>query len=232
MAILRNVDGEFARMVAPLPSSNKGFHAKVGQPLDQDALRKSILSTGAALNPGDNVQITRLDFQPHGISIDLNGGGKVRHRFRDHLHLQMGIGGGMPVQTSSSTSDDSRRISEVKKSGATFILDFDRPLPDMTVEQLKQYLGVVLDFSKQRSASVAYTDTLPPAVRQAIEEKHAITGMDHEQVLVAMGRPDRKVRERDPKGNEIEDWIYGQPPLPTVFVRFSGDKVIQINEYP
>jgi hypothetical protein len=47
-----------------------------------------------------------------------------------------------------------------------------------------------------------------------------------------MGRPDRKVRERDPEGNDTEDWIYGQPPAKTIFVRFEGDKVIQIDKYP
>jgi hypothetical protein len=40
------------------------------------------------------------------------------------------------------------------------------------------------------------------------------------------------VRERDSDGAEIEDWIYGQPPSKTVFVRFRGDHVTSIKQYP
>jgi hypothetical protein len=51
-------------------------------------------------------------------------------------------------------------------------------------------------------------------------------------VVAAVGKPDHKVRERDPDGNDIEDWIYGQPPSKTVFVRFTGDKVTSIKQFP
>ena len=30
---------------------------------------------------------------------------------------------------------------------------------------------------------------------------------------------------------EHEDWIYGTPPLKTVFVRFEGDVVVSVEEY-
>jgi hypothetical protein len=56
--------------------------------------------------------------------------------------------------------------------------------------------------------------------------------MDREQVVAAIGKPDHKIRERDQEGNDIEDWIYGQPPSKTVFVRFSGDRVTNIKQYP
>ena len=49
--------------------------------------------------------------------------------------------------------------------------------------------------------------------------------MDKEEVVAAIGKPEHKVRERDAEGNDIEDWIYGQPPSKTVFIRFQGDKV-------
>ncbi len=51
-------------------------------------------------------------------------------------------------------------------------------------------------------------------------------------VLAAMGRPDRKVREKGPDGNEIEDWIYGKPPEKTIFVSFEGDKVTKVHQFP
>ena len=231
LAILREVDGEFARSLTSLPGSKKGFRIKAGEPVDQNALRQAIKSSGASVNPGDGVQITRLDFLSQGILIDLNGGGTVKTSWKDRVQVQMTVSMSSPV-SSTGTSSDNRAGVAAKQHGATFVLDFGRPLPEMTAEQVKTYLGMVLDFSKQRSAAVQWVDTLPPAVQQAIQEKHAIAGMDHEQVLVAMGRPDRKVREHDEKGNEIEDWIYGQPPSPTTFVRFNGDKVTRINQYP
>jgi hypothetical protein len=90
----------------------------------------------------------------------------------------------------------------------------------------------VLDFSKRHSAAVQWVETLPPEIQQAIQDKKPIVGMDHDMVLAAMGRPDRKVREKSTDGSEIEDWIYGTPPAKTIFVSFEGDKVTQVHQYP
>ena len=53
--------------------------------------------------------------------------------------------------------------------------------------------------------------------------------MDREQVILALGRPDNKVRETV-DGVELEDWIYGKPPGRIVFVTFEGDKVVRVKE--
>lgn len=102
----------------------------------------------------------------------------------------------------------------------------------MSPDELKKLLGGMLDFSKQRSAAVQWAETLPPEMQKAIKEKRAVVGMDREMVVAALGRPERKVRERDEEGNEVEDWIYGQPPQKTVFVRFSGERVTSVKQYP
>jgi len=34
------------------------------------------------------------------------------------------------------------------------------------------------------------------------------------------------------EGNDIEDWIYGQPPSKTVFVRFTGSRVTSVKQFP
>ena len=101
----------------------------------------------------------------------------------------------------------------------------------MSGEQLKAYLARVLDFSK-RSAAVQYAESLPPQMRDAIAEKRAEVGMDHDMVTAAMGRPERKVRERDADGDDTEEWIYGTPPEKTTFVTFVGDKVVRVTHYP
>ncbi|MGH9796196.1 MAG: hypothetical protein ACRD5G_15620, partial [Candidatus Acidiferrales bacterium] len=116
--------------------------------------------------------------------------------------------------------------------GSTLILEFDDDIPDLTVQELKQYLGVFVDFEGQRSAAVHWIDTLPPEIQDAIKEKRAIVGMDREMVVASMGKPEKKVREKDIDGLETEDWIYGHPPAKTVFVKFAGDKVISVKEFP
>ena len=85
-----------------------------------------------------------------------------------------------------------------------------------------------IDFEK-RSATEIYAEVLPPPVKKAIAEKKVIEGMDRDQVLLALGRPDHKSREvKD--GMEIEDWVFGQPPGRIVFVTFNGNKVIKVKE--
>jgi hypothetical protein len=116
--------------------------------------------------------------------------------------------------------------------GATIFLDFDKPVPDMSPDDLKQYLSGVLDFSKQHSAAIQWIETLPPDIQKAITEKQPAVGMDREMVIAAIGRPDRKVREKTEDGGETEDWIYGKPPAKTVFVRFEGEKVTEVKQYP
>jgi hypothetical protein len=233
MQILRNVDGEFARLLVSLPGGKDGFHLHAGQPIDQKALRQATMLYGTPLNTGDNVQITRLLFQGRSILIDLNGGGRKQGSFKDRVQMQIGLPT-QPIQTRTTTSDPNGgpATSTTKKVGATLFLDFDRDLPDLSSDQVKQYLNAVLDFSKQRSAATQWTDGLPPKIQDAIAAKRAEVGMDRDEVLAALGRPERKVRERQPDGAETEDWIYGRPPAKTIFVRFIGEKVTQIDSYP
>jgi hypothetical protein len=228
LQLLRYVDGEYAKVLTPLPGGKAGYHLKAGASVDQDSLRKALLTGGAALNVGDQVQITKIEFRDKQIQFDINNGPKGKTSWRDKVHIEGGLG--LPVQTGTTTTPENVPAIP-QKTGATIFLDFDRSVPDMTGDQLKAYLSRVLDFSK-RSAAVQYTESLPPKVREAIAAKRAEVGMDHDQVTAALGRPERKVRERDEDGNDIEDWIYGRPPQKTTFVRFQGDKVVRVTEYP
>src|SRR5260370_4870412 len=116
--------------------------------------------------------------------------------------------------------------------GSTISLEFSKPLPDITPDELKQLLSPFLNFSKERSAAVQWFDTLPPEMKKAIQDRRPVVGMDREELIAAIGKPDHKVRERDSDGNDIEDWIYGQPPSQTVFVRFMGNLVTSIKQFP
>jgi len=225
LEIIRYVSGEFARAVRVLPSGKKGFRYKVGQPVDDKLVRQAAMSNGAAGNPGDVVQITRIEFRQKEIVVDINGGGKRRARLRDRIQVSVG---GLPTVTATPVGGP----PAYRAVGATLILDFGQPLPDISSDELKQHLGAFLDFSKSRSAAVHWVETLAPEFQQAIKERRAIVGMDREMVVAALGKPERKLRERDDDGLEIEEWIYGQPPGQTIFVRFAGEKVVSVKQYP
>jgi hypothetical protein len=231
LELIRYVSGEFAKARTALPGGKKGFRVRVGQPIDQKALIAALKDNGVAVSPGDDVQITKLDFGGSDITVEINGGGAQGRSWRDRIQISGG-GGGLPVSTSSKVDNTYGVAPAAAKPGITLQLDFERPLPEMTPDELKLYLGSVFDFSKQRSAAVQWTEAQPPEVREAIAAKRAEVGMDQDQVIAALGRAERKVRERQPDGTEIEDWIYGQPPGKTIFVRFAHDKVIRVSQYP
>ena len=229
LELIRYVSGEFAKALKPMPGGKDGFLVYAGKPVNEEQLTRAVATHGAAVNTGDRVQITKLDFRSHTIQVDVNGGGKVKTNWRDHL--QIGMGGTMP-QVSTSTQQDGAPPGIRPGMGSTLFLEFDKTIPDMSPDDLKKLLSPFMDFSKQRSASVHWVDTLTPELKKAIEDRRPVVGMDKEEVVAAIGRPEHKVRERDADGNEIEDWIYGQPPSKTVFVRFQGDKVTSIRQYP
>jgi hypothetical protein len=148
--------------------------------------------------------------------LELNGGLKSGGHWYDNV--QVGIGGmGGPAGRSSSPT-----------TGTWILLNFHKPMENLTAAEVKKILAPVLDFDK-RSATTLYSETLPPEVQKAISEKRALVGMDRDQVLLAMGHPDHKYRESK-EGVESEDWIFGTPPGKIVFVTFNGNKVVKVKE--
>jgi hypothetical protein len=221
LEIVRYVSGEFAKALKPIPSGKKGFKIEVGKKIDDKDLRNALHGHTPAANVGDTVQITSIEFRAKEIVIAINGGGKGGFNLRDHL--QIGVnGGGAPLPG---------EMPQQQNLGGTLILDYGRDVPDMSADDVMTDLQAFLDFSKEHSGAVNWIDTLPPQFKQAITDHEALEGMNHEMVLAALGRPGRKVRERDPDGVETEDWIYGTPPERTTFVTFSGDKVIRVEQF-
>ncbi len=99
----------------------------------------------------------------------------------------------------------------------------------MKASEVRELLKPIFDFEKH-SAAEQYVDRLPEPIKKAIQEKHPIEGMDKDQVLLALGRPRNKSRETNEAGDELEDWIYGDPPGKMTFVRFSEGKVIKVDD--
>jgi len=230
LELIRYVSGEFAKAIKPLPAGKEGFHLSVGKALQAEQLDRAVATHGPAVNTGDNVQITKLEFRDHQIVVDVNGGGRGKRHWRDHL--QIGIGGAGYPPTPTSTTQDPGPPGMQPGMGSTIFLDFNKSLPDLTPDELKQLLSPFLNFAKERSAAVQWFDTLPPEMKKAIQDRKPVVGMDREELVAAIGKPDHKVRERDSEGNDIEDWIYGQPPSKTVFVRFQGERVTSIKQFP
>ena len=229
LALIRFVSGEFAKASKSLPAGKEGFQMYADKPLNSEILDRAVATHGAAVHVGDNCQITKLDFHDHSIWVDVNGGGRGKKRFLDHLQIGMG---GATVPTSKVTTENQGPPGLQPGMGSTIIVEFNKSVPDLTPDELKQLLAPLLDFSKQRSASVQWFDTLPVEMKKAIQDRRPLIGMDREMVVAAIGKPGHKVRERDTDGNDIEDWIYGTPPAKTIFVRFSGDRVSSIKQFP
>src|SRR5437667_2899123 len=103
LTLIRYVSGEFAKAVKPLPAGKDGFHVIVGKPLEPEMLDRAVATHGPAVNTGDDVQITRLEFRDHQIIVDVNGGGRGKRHWRDHI--QIGMGGGHTTIQPASTQD-------------------------------------------------------------------------------------------------------------------------------
>jgi len=163
--------------------------------------------------------------------VDINGGGRPRKSWRDRIQVSMG-GPSQAPQTTTTTQQEQGPAGFQPGQGGTLYVQFPKNIPDLSPDDLKNLLSPFLDFAKERSAAVHWIDTLPPEMKKAITDRRAVLGMDKEEVVAAIGKPDRKVRERDAEGYDTEDWIYGHPPDKTVFVHFRGDKVSSIKQYP
>lgn len=233
LQILRLLAYEYATTLHPLPASRgekEALEVNASGQVNEDKLRQTLANRGPAVQPGEIVQVTGVEFQRAGILFEINGGGKKKKKWYEHITIQ-GTGGGTvspgrlppagtPPPPGSGTSNTFQ--------GSWIVLSFSARVPDLTGEEVKKLLGGVLDFSRS-SAAVPWIETIPEEFREAIKNKKAMVGMNREMVLAALGRPDRKVREVK-NDQETEDWLYGYPPFVT-FVTFVGDQVVEVKEF-
>lgn len=225
LSIIRYVDGEFAKVVQPLPSIKKGFILKPGEKINQQALQSALMRSLPAASPGDTVQITGIQFHARQIVVNINGGSHPSQNWRQRIHIQVG----MPYPTTQVSRDQPPGLVQ---RGSTLILDFGRRVPNVSADQVKQYLSPFLNFHGQASAATPWIDTISKPFRKAIGQHEAVVGMNRKMVIAALGEADHKVREFRPDGTETEDWIYGSPPGTTIFVTFIGNKVVRVKRFP
>jgi hypothetical protein len=216
LELIRVLQSEQGFAMRPFPRGHKGLTLVANgklSPAGEDYL-KMVTDEGLCAKPGDRVVLTDVKFDHSKIIFDLNDGPDLKHRFL--RHVQLGAGNVSPVVTGN----------EQDPTGARLTLEFKGRVPDLTGAQVKALLAPLISFDVKTPVQ-AFTDTLPPKLKDAILSHHVMVGMTTDMVIFAKGSPDRKVREVQ-ENMPFEEWIYGAPPKDVEFVRINGNRVIQV----
>jgi hypothetical protein len=219
MDLIRLMNAEYAWVKLTLPHSQKGLKIHPDGSMDPHGrdLQVDVAKFGPIARPGERVQITNIDIRDKNIILELNGGAIKKAKWYQRISVSAGAGEA-PVAPGPDNS---------RAQGTSITVEFKNHVPEMTLAELKQILTPLLDFTV-KSAAQAYTESLPKNVQDAIKEHRVLVGMNKEMVTYSKGRPPQRVREKDDKGQEYEEWIYGQPPRDVEFVRFTGEEVTQL----
>jgi hypothetical protein len=212
LLIMRDLTAERVFVRTPMPMGEQGLAIRDGKvsPSEQQVARL-VMEHGFAAKPGDRVVITNVLIKEKSIVFEINGGGKKHEKW--YQHVELGANG--------TTTPVGGAPKSLEAKGSSVTLEFDKYVPELTGEQVRDMLAPVFDF-KALSQAEAYEKTLPPKVREAIKNHQVLVGMDRDMVIYAKGRPPKKIRDKDDSGADYEEWIYGDPPQEVDFVRFQG----------
>ncbi len=220
LEIIRSLEAERVYSRVLFPQGKKGLAIKNGvvSP-NQMGVAQMVAENGAAAKPGDRCVISSVDVKEKEIIFEINGGAKKGPKWYQRIELGGSTTGAPVPGTGTPQSLDAH--------GSTVKLEFDKYVPEMTGEQVRALLDPVFDF-KALTTAEAYEKTLPPKVQEAIKNHQILVGMDKEMVVYAKGRAPQKIRDKDDKGQDYEEWIYGTPPEEVDFVRFKGSQVARL----
>ena len=212
--IIRSLNGEMVFARKPFPLGTRGLEITPDGRLIPDGmdLEKLVAVTGPAVKVGERARITDLIIKDKMIIFEINGGPVKKKKWYDRIQ----IGGAGGSTTVTPQPDETAR-------GSYIAVTFDKFVPQLTPEELKQKVAAVLDFHA-KSTEEAFMDTLSPKVKAAVKNHQVLVGMNKDMVLASIGKPPRKTRETE-DGIDYEEWIYGDPPQEVKFVRFVGDEV-------
>jgi hypothetical protein len=215
--LVRGLTAENAKVKTYLPRSKKPIEYDSSGKWDKQAWLNAGEKLGVAARVGDSIQITKVTLENDKIILEINGGIKSGGHWYDHVQVGMGNSTG-PVSNGGGTAT----------TGTYIAILFHKPLEPIKAAEVKKLLAPIFDFDKH-SATEIYAETLPPEIKAAIAAKRAEPGMDKDQVVMALGKPVRKMRETV-DDVEAEDWIYGMPPGKITFVTFNGSKCVKVKE--
>jgi hypothetical protein len=216
--LTRGLMAEYGTAKVLLPRSKKALDVETNGTYDKAAWSAVVRQEGPAARTGDMVQITKVTIDADRIVLDINGGYKGGRHWYSGVQMTGSMGQQVPVSGTDANTP----------GGTTIAVVFHKPLVPIKATEIKKMLAPVIDFDKHTVTEI-YSESLPPEMQKAIKDKRATEGMNHEQVIMALGRPAHKSREvKD--GLELEDWVYGQAPGKITFITFKGDKVIKVKE--
>ncbi len=220
LEIIRSLQAERVYSRVLFPQGKQGLAIKNGvvSP-NQMGVAQMVAENGPAARPGDRCVITTVDVREKEIIFEINGGPRKGPKWYQRIEVGGPMGGGQVPGTPTPQSLDAH--------GSIVKLEFDKYVPEMTGEQVRALLDLVFDF-KALTTAEAYEKTLPPKVKEAIKNHQVLVGMDKEMVVYAKGRAPQKIRDKDDKGQDYEEWIYGTPPEEVDFVRFKGNEVARL----
>jgi len=215
--LMRFLQSDQGFAMRPFPKGHHGLTLVANGKLEPagEAYLSMVTSNGLSAKPGDRLVITDVKIDRNKMVFDLNGGPDPRHRFL--RHIQVGAGPDMnPV-----VQDDGQ-----EPGGARLTLAFKERIPELTGKQVEALLAPLISF-EVKTPIQAFTDTLPPKLKEAILDHNVLVGMSTDMVLFAKGQPQSKVREMDGQ-MPFEEWIYGKAPSDIEFVRINGNRVIRV----
>jgi hypothetical protein len=217
--LIRTFSADRVYIRTQFPMGKVGLTLKDGKiSPDGQKLQQLLALWGPSVKPGDLALVTKFEIKDNRMHFEINGGPVKKNKWYQHIQVGVNGAGGTPGGQNDPINNP---------RGSYVDLVFDHHVPDLTVEQVKQMLWPVFDFDS-KSPVEAYLESVPPKVKEAIQNHNVLVGMNREMVIYAKGRPDKKVREKDDQGSEYEDWIYGEPPHDVDFVRVVGDEVIRV----
>jgi hypothetical protein len=216
--LIRVMQAEHGCAMRPFPKGHKGLTLVANGKLNPagEEYLNMVTAQGLCAKPGDRLVLSDVKIEHNKIVFDLNGGPDLKHRFLRHIQ----IGAGQRTTPIVQGNDE-------EATGARLTLEFKGGhIPELTGAQVKALLAPLISFDVKTPIE-AFTDTLPPRLKEAILNHHVMVGMSTDMVLFAKGPPQTKTREMDGQ-MPFEEWIYGRPPKDIEFVRINGNRVIRV----
>jgi hypothetical protein len=184
--ILRTLIADSAASRIIMPLGPDGVQLSASGEIDDDSLRDELREEGRSIEVGDIVTITGIRFDDDKVEVELNEGGTRRTSILDRITFSAGGGSSTRVRP-----EDNRPAT-----GSKVVLRFEgKASPELDSVMLKELLSPVLDFNKQNFMDSGI-ESLPVEFQEAVRSGEVVIGMDQSTVLMAMGRPNRRVRER------------------------------------
>ncbi len=222
LQLIRDMQSEQGFANRPFPRGHKGLTLQANGKLEPAGVNymNMVINEGLSAKPGTRVVVTDVRIDRSKIVLDFDGGPDAKHRFLRHIQVTAGPEIGDP------DLDPSLIDQSGDPAGSRITLAFSSYVPELTAAQVKSLLNPLISFDVKTPIQ-AYTDTLPPALKDAILSHKVLVGMNTDMVMFAKGQPNTKSREMEGQ-MPFEEWVYGAPPEEVDFVRINGNRVIRV----